>query len=600
MWYTTDGAVAAKLMTPAEARAAVLEQNARFQVSCENITESNAGDSDFEIPLPEWLRRAKVDYLPCQRAGVAVMYKRPFVLLADEQGIGKTIQVCGLINADASLRKILIIAPNALRFNWRDEMRRWLVNDYRLAIWSADMCRPDYADINIIHYDVVYKWQNVLRTIKWDLVACDECQVLKNPKSRRSRAVLGIDKATARRENTKRLEKLATYLPGQPVPPELLREVEVLAPLRGRRGVMITGTPLPNRPKEGFPIFRWCDPETYRSYTKFVRQYCDGEITAYGMDDSGGSNLPELQVLLRSTIMVRRMKADVLRELPAKRRKIIEIPHAADDVVKAEMQAFEEHEAALAAMREATAHGATAETREGYAELVSKLKSAQAIAFSKLAKLRHETAVAKLPYVLDHLRTIVDGGEKVVVFGHHQDVIAAIAKEFGPRFLAINGLTPAADRKPIVDRFQVDSKIRGIVGAFGPMGTGWTLTASSHVVFVELDWVPGNMAQAEDRCHRIGQRDSVLVEHLVLAGSPDARMARVIVEKQEMQAAALDMPADDVIGKVLVPGQIDVPAGPSADSREPPGAGAALAAPQGLKLPAPLPDYQQAPLFDEL
>ena len=97
-----------------------------------------------------------------------------------------------------------------------------------------------------------------------------------------------------------------------------------------------------------------------------------------------------------------------------------------------------------------------------------------------------------------------------------------------------------ADRQAAVDRFQGDPDCRVFVGGILAAGVGITLTASAHVVFAELDWVPGNVAQAEDRCHRIGQTDRVLVQHLVIDGSLDARMAHMIVDKQAVIDAALD------------------------------------------------------------
>jgi hypothetical protein len=97
-----------------------------------------------------------------------------------------------------------------------------------------------------------------------------------------------------------------------------------------------------------------------------------------------------------------------------------------------------------------------------------------------------------------------------------------------------------ATRQANVDRFQTDPTCKVFIGGILAAGVGITLTAASQVVFAELDWVPGNVTQAEDRCHRIGQRDMVNVQHLVLEGSIDARMAAVLVDKQEVLAAALD------------------------------------------------------------
>lgn len=100
-------------------------------------------------------------------------------------------------------------------------------------------------------------------------------------------------------------------------------------------------------------------------------------------------------------------------------------------------------------------------------------------------------------------------------------------------------------RQAAVDAFQGDPNVRVFIGSITAAGVGITLTASSHVVFAELDWVPGNLTQAEDRCHRIGQRESVLVQHLVLDGSLDARMAKILVRKQEIIDKALDIEPEE-------------------------------------------------------
>jgi hypothetical protein len=166
------------------------------------------------------------------------------------------------------------------------------------------------------------------------------------------------------------------------------------------------------------------------------------------------------------------------------------------------------------------------------------LKSVQGIAFSEMSKLRHEVALAKLPSVIEHLEN-TDG--KVIVFAYHRDVVAGICESLKDQgVVSITGDTPNDQRQPIVERFQRDPSVRFFVGNLKAAGVGLTLTASSHVVFGELDWVPANLSQAEDRAHRIGQRESVLVQHIVLDGSLDARMAKTVIAKQAVIDKALD------------------------------------------------------------
>ena len=478
-----------------------------------NIEASRAADADVELPCP-----AGLAYLPFQRAGIAAALRRPRVLFGDDPGLGKTIQAIGMINADASIKRVLVVCPATLRQNWYNELRKWLVRDLKIVIASSTFCRPDAFDITIIHYDILTKHQNTLRSVAWDLIVCDEAHLLKNPKAKRTRAICGIDDYTSRKE-------------GCPV----------LEPINARRAAFLTGTPIPNRPLEAWPLVHYLAPDEFRSFYGFAQRYCAAGDGGYGFDASGSSNLPELQDKLRATIMIRRLKADVLKELPAKRRQIIEFPaNGAAGAVESERAAFEAHEDRLATLRVACELAKASDNPDDYAEAVSRLKEAAQAAFTEISKLRHDTAVAKIPYVIDYLRTIVESGSKCVFFAHHHDVIEAIAGEFGQQAVTLYGATPMQDRQAAVDRFQTDPECLVFIGGIQAAGVGITLTSASQVVFGELDWVPGNMTQCEDRCHRIGARDMVLVQHLVLEGSLDARMASILVQKQEVQVAALD------------------------------------------------------------
>ena len=104
----------------------------------------------------------------------------------------------------------------------------------------------------------------------------------------------------------------------------------------------------------------------------------------------------------------------------------------------------------------------------------------------------------------------------------------------------IHGGTPQAARQVEVDRFQNDKSVKVFIGQIQAAGVGITLTAASHVIFVELDWVPGTVSQAEDRCHRIGQNNYVLVQHLVLENSLDAVMAKTLIRKQSIVEKTLN------------------------------------------------------------
>ena len=245
---------------------------------------------------------------------------------------------------------------------------------------------------------------------------------------------------------------------------------------------------------------------------------------------------------LRATVMVRRMKRDVLAELPAKSRQMIELPAgSAEALVEREWSSYRAQEAVLVQMREAARTATVAGNDEEYARAVKDLGRARTAAFAAMATVRRDVAMKKLPLVIAHLADSLAPAHKIVVFAHHHDVINAVHAAFEECSVVVTGDTPSEQRHENVRRFQEDPQVLLFVGNIQAAGVGVTLTAASHVVMSELDWVPARLTQAEDRCHRIGQSDNVLVQHLVLEGSLDAVMARRLIEKQEMADKSLNV-----------------------------------------------------------
>jgi SWI/SNF-related matrix-associated actin-dependent regulator 1 of chromatin subfamily A len=150
---------------------------------------------------------------------------------------------------------------------------------------------------------------------------------------------------------------------------------------------------------------------------------------------------------------------------------------------------------------------------------------------SMVAIVRKQTAMAKLKPAIDLLEDYLEE-EKVVVFAHHRDVIDALLDHFGNRAVAIMGGMEREERDGAVKMFQENDSTRLFVGSIRAAGIGLTLTASSHVVFLELDWSPGVMAQAEDRCHRVGQSDSVRVQYFVFRNTIDEWLSKSLLYKQ--------------------------------------------------------------------
>ena len=479
---------------------------------------SRATDAEIAVPCP-----AGLAYLGYQKAGIKFGLDRPAVLIGDEMGLGKTIQAIGILNALPEKARVLIICPASLKLNWQRELKRWLVTDRSVLVADSKTGAEliGALSITIMNYDILHKFWRTLRAREWDVLIADEAHYLKTPDSRRTQMVFGrkAKKATTKRE-----------------------ALEAVPPVHAKKRILLTGTPISNRPVELFPLIEYLDPVRWTNFFKYANRYCDAHNNGFGWDFTGSSNLEELQDILRTSIMVRRLKKDVLTELPAKRRQVIEFPAEGKlaQFVADESEAYGDHEEELSELHAQVELAKASDNPDDYTKAVENLRKGVAAVFAGMSTSRRLLAEAKIDLCIEHIREAVEEAQKVVVFAHHKSVAAAIAAAFGNAAVTLVGDTPMVERQAAVDRFQRDPSCKVFVGSIGAAGVGITLTAASHVIFCELSWVPGEVSQGEDRCHRIGQRESVLVQHLVVEGSLDATMAKRIVAKQEVIDQALD------------------------------------------------------------
>jgi SWI/SNF-related matrix-associated actin-dependent regulator 1 of chromatin subfamily A len=340
--------------------------------------------------------------------------------------------------------------------------------------------------------------------------------------------------------------------------------------IKARRRVFLTGTPVLNRPAELWTLVYALDPNGLgRSWRGYHDRYC-GPTRGYQgrVDYSGASHLDELQAKLRGTIMVRRLKVDVLKELPPKRRQVIVLKpesRAELEAIAREAEFTKKQDADMAAARAELARLSDDQASEAYKNAVRRLRQVEGVAFTETSAVRKAVAVAKVPRVVEHIRDFLDEtGQKLVVMAHHHEVIDGITHELLRDVVVAkaDGRDSNEKRQAEVDAFQNDPRVRVIVCSMQAMGVGHTLHAASTVIFAELDWVPGIVSQAEDRCHRIGQYDSVLAQHILLDGSLDCRMASLVVEKQEIMDRALDR-ATDALPEVSRLAAPQIPATPA-------------------------------------
>lgn len=495
------------------------------------IAASRATDADIDIPCP-----ANCSYDGYQKAGIAFALasfkKYGGCIIGDSMGLGKTVQAIGVLNSEPKIQRALFIVPNSLKLNWYRELKKWLVRQMTIGI--ADPDHFPKTDIVIANFDILHKYEKSL-SFYWDLVTIDEAHKIKNPKSMRAKAILGY----------------------RPTREEAKEGMQPSSGIPTRRKLALTGTPIENRTMEIFPLLNWIDSKKWKSSFDFGLRYCGGQqkiigrrfdyatgkwVKKYARDFKGASNTDELQSELRSSFFIRRLKEDVLLDLPPKRRQIIILPSdGLERLIAEERKIAERWEPKLQAIREQAKNAQLSNNQAEYAKAVQAMEATECASHRDGLKASHDVALAKVPLASEHIGDALEEGGKIILFGHHLDVIAAYMKAFKEfRPVRIIGEDKVHDRQRSVDTFQTDPNCRLIVCGIMAAGTGWTLTASSHVIFAEIDYVPGVMSQCEDRSHRRGQMNPVLVQHLVLAGSVDVSKVQTIVRKQEVIDQALD------------------------------------------------------------
>jgi len=488
-WETKDVLTAFKLINHATIETAEIINKKKQEIE-KRIESSKKASSDIKLICPQGL-----DYLPFQKAGIEFCMNHNNVLLADEMGLGKTIQAIGTINNVPAIKKVLVLATASLKYNWKNELEKWLTKPLSIKIVDTP---EDYnnEDILICSYN---RLANLLATFEntfFDLIIADEVHLTKNEKTK------------SKKLNAKSRGKATSLICKKTL-----------------RNIHMTGTPIVNRPNELYTIIKRLGFEM--DWYTFMERYADLHKNYYGfMEYKGAKNLEELQTKLRASIMIRRMKADVLTELPDKIRQ----PIIFEANTKELREAIKGEQKFLHLFGDVN-----------YATIIQDLDFDEYGDIGELALARKNTAVAKIPLIVDFVKETLENTEKVVVFAHHNAVISALKNEFGAEAVKLSGDDKPEDRQKAIEDFQKNKNIKVFIGSILACGAGITLTASSTVIFAELDWVPGNVSQAEDRCHRIGQKNTVMVYHLIVDGSIDVKLSKMLIDKQTQIDKALNI-----------------------------------------------------------
>ena len=398
-----------------------------------------------------------------QEEGLAFLLRTERCLLADEMGLGKTVQALAML-AQLGAYPAIVIAPAHLMRNWEGEIGRFLrkPDGSEAAVHVIKGLKPYVlppADIYLMHYLLLRGWKEALPELDLRYVVFDEIQELRHS---------GTEKYSAA---------------------SLLAE-------HAERVIGLSGTPIYNRGAEIWNVINTLDFHCLGDYESFTREWCYG----YGNQIVAKPDL--LGEHLRSEgMMLRRLKQDVLSDLPPKRRLVMTVD-SDDSLYQKLMQPVAE---TLRQLRDNTLLSASQRS-----VLSMEVEQGE----------RQATGIAKAPYVAQFVRALLEGGEKVLLFAHHHQVMDVYRRElhaFSPAF--ITGRETSAQKEHAVERFMSGHTDLCCVSLRA--ASGLNLQRASCVVFGELDWSPAVHSQAEDRAHRMGQTDSLLCYYLVSKGGSD-------------------------------------------------------------------------------
>lgn len=473
--------------------------------------------------------------LPCQVAAVVYAQNKQRMIFGDEMRVGKSPESICWANCHRSIRKVLVITKKTIKLNWKREWERWSTLGLSVGVaWGlSDWPSTDVVIANaqilgrpkdsmvmpvllkggkpkmkqtkkgpapVTHK--VYPLRKDIADVPWDLVIVDEAHDFKTTGTAKQQYLLAL----------------------QP-------------PFRA----VLTGTLAPNgRAIEIWPVLNWIDPDGFpeKDRFKFALRFAGAKRTPFGWDMSGVTHADELQTLLRGKYMVRRLFADVYKEIPKRRRQLIEFPCPDDRFINEQDRLWKKYTDISSAVRESVDESEATIVLDEHRDKVRGLDSERLACFEEMSQMRHEDALKRIPFLVEHLRGLLEESAKVVCAAWHNDVVEQIAEAF-PGCVTLYGKTPGNQRVAMQDRFNNDPSV-GLCVVGIAVCEGLDLSSSSVMVMAESDWVPKNIQQAEARLENPMKKDSSLIQYCVFQGSLDARMAQTLVFKEEKGYDMLD------------------------------------------------------------
>lgn len=435
---------------------------------------------DVVIDYSKYSHRPPLEH---QKEAIQKLVENKKFILADSMGLGKTTSAI-IASIESNSKKILIICPATLKINWKREIENYSDKSVYIAEGKNFNTESDYV---IINYDIIKNFHEIKKKdesqildANFDLVIVDECHMIKNPQSLRTKLIN-----------------------------DLVKKVDRLW--------LLSGTPMTSRPIDYFNLLSLVDSPVAKNWLAYAVRYCSGYQFNTGgrkiWNVTGASNLEELRDRTSGTIL-RRLKEDVL-DLPD---KIITPVY-----LRLKSKNYEE---------------VMGEYYDWYDKTPNESKSLT-VQFTKLTKVRQIIADEKISQTIELAENIIEQGKKVIIFCNFTDSLNKIVEHFGKIAVKLNGSMSNPDRQHSVDEFQDNEKIKVFVSNLKAGGVGITLTAAEAVIFNDISFVPSDMAQAEDRAYRYGQKSNVSIYYPIFDNSVEAIIYDIVNTKKQVIATVM-------------------------------------------------------------
>lgn len=444
--------------------------------SNEMVELSESKDADIEVSE---FGSDDLQLRPFQRAGVKYASEKKRTFIADEVGLGKTVQSLASVHKLNSY-PLLIVCPSSLKLNWKREVEKWIGDKSVKIIDGRNNDNFKEYDVYIINYDIVYHNKEEIKRLGLKSIILDESHYVKNYKAKRTKAIQ-----------------------------EIVKEEDIEVRL------LLSATPIKNRPKELISQLTILDRlNDLGGFWHFAKRYCNAHKTRWGTDMSGNQNLTELNSRLREVGYVRREKKDILSELPSIVRSEVPIEisnrveynNAKNDIIDWIRENKSQEDA---------------------------LKASDAEILVRLNTLKKLASEGKRKEVINWVKDFLESDEKLVLFAHHVDLVKSLKEEFDA--LAIYGETGLEEKQNAVDKFQNDEDEKLIIISLQAGSEGITLTSASNVAFAELGWTSTEHDQAEGRCYgRLNDAHGINSWYLIGENTIDEDILELINEKRDI------------------------------------------------------------------